>query len=111
MNDTKDMPEVLRNPVTEKTKFTETVEGKDYKGESFTEAEIPANTMKRIAPLVYWSPDNNKVYLVPFTIQFEFGQFANLLAQMSVNLGTVIDEIQKSKVGKKDNEEGKSEEK
>lgn len=63
-----------RIPGTTKTKkFTETdpKTGKKYKfkEERFVEKEIEAKTLIKIAPMFFICPDNNKVYMVPLTVQ------------------------------------------
>jgi len=87
----KHLPEIKRKKVegTEHDReFTETVDGKEVpmKEVSFTEEEIENVHLVKIAPMFYYCTDNNRILMIPFSIQFSVVQFLQLAASMATNL-------------------------
>ena len=95
-----DMPgirrEVVSTKVTGKFKVKDS-KGKEHDAEEVTkvEKEIEAVTLQKIAPLFYFCPDNFKVYLIPFSIQFSMTEVLQLCAKIATNLERMATEIQK----------------
>lgn len=79
--------------------------GKKHKGKEvhFTEKEIDAVHLKKIGPMFYFCTDNNKVFLIPFSIQFSATDVLNLMAKVAHNL-----EAELKKVMAKDEEAKKN---
>lgn len=93
-----DMPGIKREVVSSKVRSEFTM--KDSKGKEHpvkeveqTEKEIEARQLIKIAPLFYFSPDNYKVYLIPFTIQFSMTEILQLCAKIATNLEKMAEEI------------------
>lgn len=91
---------ILHKKVTDTTK--KQVRIKDDQGrhhnateESFTEAEIDNTHLVKIAPMFYFCPDNNRVLMIPFSIQFSVLEMLKLAAGMAINLEDRIDVIKK----------------
>lgn len=62
----------------------------DAREETFTEREIPNTHLTQIAPMFYYCTDNNKILMIPFSIQFTVFEFLQLAATMSGNLEAMI---------------------
>lgn len=95
------LPEIKREKVkgTEKTSvFSETIAGKKHnlKETTFYEKEIEAKHLIKIAPLYYFCPDNNKVYMVPLSIQFSAKEFMESLAKASTGLANILSELEQN---------------
>ena len=88
--------EVVSKKVTGKFKFKDS-KGKEHDAEEVTtvEKEIEATTLIKIAPLFYFSPENYRVYLIPFTIQFSMTEILQLCAKIATNLERLAEEAQK----------------
>lgn len=96
-----DVPEVLRQQVTE-TKIEESIimdteTGKTHKvrEEGYTEAEIESKNLVKIAPLLYYCPDNRKVLLIPFSIPFSLLEALKFFAEAAHNIEIQIKEENK----------------
>ena len=102
------MPGVKREIISSKVRSEFTM--KDSKGKVHpvkeveqTEKEIEATQLIKVAPLVYFCPDNYKVYLIPFTIQFSMTEILQLCAKIATNLEKMAEEIQKGQKNVKKN--------
>lgn len=103
MNDqnTNDAPEILRQQVTEtrieESEITDTETGKTHKvrEEGYTEAEIESKNLVKIAPLLYYCPDNRKVLLIPFSIPFSLLEALKFFAEAAHNIEVQIKEENK----------------
>ncbi len=96
------MPEVKREKVSTESvrKFKVTGSGgkqHEVQEEAFTEKEIEAVNLVKLAPLFYFCPDNNKIYNIPFSIQFTILEFSQLAAKMSFNLQELLKKINQAK--------------
>lgn len=116
-NDTineKDLPQVkherLPGTKVDMVKLTDS-KGKqhDAREESFTEKEIPNTHLTQIAPMFYYCTDNNKILMIPFSVQFTVFEFLQLAAKMSGSLQDMLSTIEEAK--KKAQPEVKTEEK
>lgn len=93
-----EMPGIKREMISKKVKSEFTI--KDSKGKEHPvreveeiEKEIEARQLIKIAPLFYFCPDNYKVYLIPFTIQFSMTEILQLCAKIATNLEKMAEEI------------------
>lgn len=89
------LPDIKREVVGTPTVKESTV--KDSKGKdqpikevSTTEREIPNTHLTQIAPMFYYCTDNNKILMIPFSIQFSVTDFLKLAATMSRNLEKLL---------------------
>lgn len=96
------LPEIKREIVSEEA-VGEEFEIKDSKGKahkaqevSRTEKEIDSKNLVKIAPMFYFCKDNNKVLLIPFSIQFSATEILKLVAGLATNLEKQLQEITKS---------------
>ncbi len=66
--------------------------GKEHEArqETFTEKEIPNTHLTQIAPMFYYCTDNNKILMIPFSIQFSVTEFLKLAASMARNLEKLL---------------------
>lgn len=80
---------------TESTKFSEKIaynhptKGKKkatIKGENYSEYELDDIHLTKIAPMLYISAETNKILMIPFSIKYSPQEFAQWLAQASVNV-------------------------
>lgn len=101
----KDLPEVKREKIN--TVKREEFEVTDDKGkkhevgqESFTEKEIDSVHLIKIAPMFYFCTDNNKIFMIPFTVQFSAAEFMQQIARMSYGLEGMLNDIQAKKAAK-----------
>lgn len=69
--------------------------GQTVEEETYTQKEIEATNLKKIAPMYYFCSDNNKVYFIPFSIQFSLSEALKNLATTAVNLQEVVAELNK----------------
>ena len=105
MTEAKNLPEVLREKVagTEaQREFTEKVNGKDVPmmEKSFAEKEIEMVHLEKIAPMFFYCSDNNKIVMIPFSVQFTVFEFLQLAAKMSGNLEQMLERMKPKEVGK-----------
>jgi hypothetical protein len=94
-----DLPQVKheRLPGTKVDMFKiEDSKGKPYdaRQETFTEKEIPNTHLTQIAPLFYYCTDNNKILMIPVSIQFTTYEFLQLAAKMSGGLENIVKEME-----------------
>ena len=101
-----DMPGIKREEISSTVKSEFSL--KDSKGKSHpvkevekVEKEIEARQLIKIAPLFYFCPDNYKVYMIPFTIQFSMTEILQLCAKIATNLEKMATEIKKGSDEKK----------
>lgn len=101
-----DMPGIRREMISKKVKSQFKI--KDSKGKEHDvkeveeiEKEIEARQLIKIAPLFYFCPDNYKVYLIPFTIQFSMTEILQLCAKIATNLEKMAEEIRSHAVSEK----------
>lgn len=94
------LPEVKRELVGEE-KVGDEFEIKDSKGKghkaqevSRTEREIDSVHLVKIAPMYYFCTDNNKILMIPFSIQFSATEVLKHAAGLAQNLEKVLTEIQ-----------------
>lgn len=92
------LPEIKHERVSdetiEKIKITDDKGKKhDAKSVSFTEKEIDSVHLTKISPLFYFCPDNNKVLLIPFSIQFSPTEILKLAAGLAHNLEKALKEL------------------
>lgn len=97
---TKKMPEIKRERVSgEKVERFKIKDSKgvdhDAKKVSFTEKEIENTHLVKIAPLFYYCTDNNKVLMVPFTLQFSVEEVLRLCAGIATNIGSLMNKKSK----------------
>ncbi len=73
--------------------------GKEHPGreESFTEKEIPNTHLTQIAPMFYYCTDNNKILMIPFSVQFSVYEFLQLAAKMSGSLQDILNKTEEAK--------------
>lgn len=95
MGDKQELPEIKRERVsgTEHTaEFEEQVNGKKVpmKEVSFTEKEIDSVHLTKIAPMFYFCTDNNKVLMIPFSMQFSPTEILKLAAGLAHNLERML---------------------
>lgn len=95
----KDLPQVKRERIPG-TKV-DMIKIKDSKGkehdareESFSEKEIPNTHLTQIAPMFYYCTDNNKILMIPFSIQFTVYEFLKQAATMSHNMEAILKDLQ-----------------
>jgi len=94
-------PDILRQQVTEtvvqESEITDTETGKTHKvrEEGYSEAEIESTHLVKIAPLLYYCPDNRKVLLIPFSIPFSLLEALKFFAQAAHNIEVQIKEENK----------------
>lgn len=103
-NETVDAPDILRQQVTdtvvEEIEITDTETGKTHtaREEGYSEAEIESKHLVKIAPLLYYCPDNRKVLLIPFSIPFSLLEALKFFAEAAHNIEVQIkDENKKIK--------------
>ena len=94
-----DTPQVKRErlPGTKVDMVTLTdSKGKKHAGreETFTEKEIPNTHLIQIAPMYYYCTDNNKILMIPFSIQFTIYEFLKQAATMSHNMEALIKDLE-----------------
>lgn len=99
-----DVPDILRERVTdtivEESEITDTQTGKTHgvREEGYSEAEIESKHLVKIAPLLYYCPDNRKVLLIPFSIPFSLLEALKFFAEAAHNIEIQIkDENKKIK--------------
>ena len=80
----------------------------DAREETFAEKEIESVHLTKIAPMFYFCKDNNKILMIPFTMQFTTYEFLQLAAKMSGSLQDILNQAEpKDKVADpKDKNEG-----
>lgn len=94
MRNTKKQPGIKYERVTDvKTREVTLPNGEKVLEESFAEKEIDATNLVKIAPLYYFCPDNNKVYMIPFSIQFSITEFLQQCAQSATKLEKFLETI------------------
>lgn len=102
----KNLPEIKRERVpgtkVDMIKLTDS-KGKqhDAREESFSEKEIPNTHLTQIAPMFYYCTDNNKILMIPFSIQFSVFEFLQLAAKMSGNLEDMLEKMKAEAEAKK----------
>ncbi len=103
--DEKDLPQVKHERVPG-TKV-DMVKIRDSKGkehdareETFAEKEIPNTHLVQIAPMFYYCTDNNKVLMIPFSIQFTIFEFLKQAASMSIGMEDVLKKIKEDQAKK-----------
>lgn len=92
----KKLPEIKREVIGEE-KVTE-IKITDSKGKEHdakhverTEKEIDSTHLVKIAPMFYFCPDNNKVILIPLSIQFSATEILQLVAKLAHNLNKELE--------------------
>lgn len=95
MIDPKAMPEIKREKVSTVSVDEFEVEGSGGKKhqvqeETFTEKEIEITKLVKLAPMYWFSPETNKILLIPFSIQFSVMDFSKQLAGASLNLEEML---------------------
>lgn len=113
MADEQELPGVKREkvPGTEfEREFEQEVDGKKVpmKEVGFAEKEIDSVHLVKIAPMFYFCPDNRKILLVPFSIQFSPTEILKLAAGLAHNLEKMLQEKpeEPDKINFLDNPEG-----
>lgn len=108
------LPKIKHERVTGTTKVeeldvTDRETGKTYpiKQESFTEKEIDNTHLVKIAPMFYYCTDNNKVLMIPFSIQFSVLEVLKMAGGIATNLENFLKEQREAE--KAEGEKGKSE--
>lgn len=66
----------------------------DAREESYSEKEIPNTHLTQIAPMFYYCTDNNKILMIPFSIQFTVYEFLKQAATMSHNMEAILKDLQ-----------------
>lgn len=100
--DEKDLPQVkherLPGTKVDMVKLTDS-KGKEHdaREESFTEKEIPNTHLTQIAPMFYFCTDNNKILMIPFSVQFTTYEFLQLAAKMSGSLQDILQKMDEAK--------------
>lgn len=92
--------QVKRQQVTPNKDIPTTIkgaDGRDHKAteRQFTEAEVDDTHLVKIAPMFYFSPDSNRILLIPFSIKFTVFEILQLCARVAHNIETQLDTIQK----------------
>lgn len=87
----KNLPEIKRERIPGSKRveeFTENINGKEVpmKKKSYVEKEIDNVHLVKIAPMFYYCTDNNRILMIPFSIQFSVVEFLQLAASMATNL-------------------------
>jgi hypothetical protein len=91
----KELPQVKHERIpgtkVETVKITDS-QGKEHNAreETYTEKEIPNTHLTQIAPMFYYCTDNNKILMIPFSVQFTVFEFLKLAATMSGNLEEML---------------------
>jgi hypothetical protein len=89
-------PEIKRErlPGDKVTKF----KIKDSKGKKhaakhvqFTEKEIDSVHLVKIAPMFFYCTDNNKILMIPFSIQFSVAETIKMAAQLAQNIKNFLE--------------------
>lgn len=73
----------------EKVNYTHPTKGKKkttISGENFSEYELDDVHLTKIAPMLFISEETNKILMIPFSIKYSPQEFAEWLAQASVNV-------------------------
>jgi hypothetical protein len=96
------LPGIKRELVSEQAVGPE-FEIKDSKGKAHkaqevtrTEKEIDSRNLVKIAPMFYFCKDNNKVLLIPFSIQFSATEILKLVAGLATNLEKELQKLSTS---------------
>lgn len=93
-DDTQKLPGIKRERVGESKvrEFEQEVDGKTapMKEETFTEKEIDSVHLVKIAPMFYFCTDNNKVLMIPFSVQFSPTEILKLAAGLAHNLEKML---------------------
>lgn len=92
------LPEIKRETIGEEkvTEFKITdSKGKEHDAKHVekTEKEIDSTNLVKIAPMFYFCPDNNKVLLIPFSIQFSATEILQLVAKLAHNLNKELEKV------------------
>lgn len=95
-----DLPKIKRERVGEgvKDKFkVKDAKGKVHKvsGETYTEKEIETTILVKVAPLVYFCPENYKTYIIPQTLEFTPELYTRQVAKMALNFNNIIKRSEK----------------
>lgn len=93
----KKLPDIKREKVAEEVTSEFQVEdskGKlhDAKEVTYTEKEIDSVHLVKIAPMYYFCTDNNKVLMIPFSIQFSATEFLRNTAGAAIALEKFLEE-------------------
>ena len=86
--------EISRTPFTEKIKDSKG-KTKVLNGASVHELEIESVHLVKIAPMTFLCTDNNKILMIPFTIQFTQEQYLEHIATQSSALQRFYEEQEK----------------
>lgn len=78
-------------------KEVELPNGQKTQEETFTEKEIEVKNLVKIAPLYFFCPDNNKVLMIPFSIQFSVHEFLKSCATAATSMEDILDSIEKKR--------------
>lgn len=81
-------PKDIKREVVSETPWNEVVDGQTIEGADTIETEIESTHLIKIAPLLYLCEDNNKVYLIPFTLEFSQQQFLEYVSKQAIALET-----------------------
>lgn len=90
----KDNKEVIREQVGEKKDDVVEIDGQKVRGSVVQEKEIDIVHLKKIAPMWFYCSDNNKVVMVPFSIQFSMADFFKHCAEAATNMEKELEAIQ-----------------
>lgn len=83
--------EISRTPFTEKIKDAKGKTQK-FEGANIHEVEIDSVHLVKIAPMTFLCTDNNKILMIPFTIQFTQEQYLEHIATQSSALQRFYEE-------------------
>lgn len=103
LDNNKNIPDPKYDRVSDSKISEETLpDGTPIQTESFTEAEIEVKNLIKIAPLYFYCPDNDKILMIPFSIQFTMTEFLQNIAKAAGKTEEILQQVADARAKKEE---------